>query len=285
MHKNYTLVQPDDAVPLVMDSPHSGVDYPADFEYACSLADLRYAEDTHVEKLWQNAPSMGIPLLAANAARTYIDYNRSLDDLDVNMLSDKWPNAINPGEKSSRGFGLIWSNIAEGKPIYATKLSSSAVSKRIEEYYLPYHSQLNELLDSLADRHGGVWHLNQHSMPAAAYARMGFSGDRVLADFVLGTRDGTTCDPEFADLIANVLRGLGYSVSINEPYKGAELVRLHGRPLENRHSLMIEIHRRLYMSELTREVHDGFGVLQKDLDRLSQTLVEYVKHKISRTGE
>jgi N-formylglutamate deformylase len=223
---------------------------------------------------------MGISLLAANAPRTYIDYNRSLDDLDVSMLDDKWSRVVKPSEKSRRGFGLIWSNIEAGKPIYANKLSAKAVLKRIEEYYLPYHRQLTGLLDEMVDRYGGVWHLNLHSMPAAAYLRMGFTGDRVLADFVLGTRDGTTCDPEFSDLVATVLRGLGYSVSINEPYKGVELIRLHGRPLENRHSLMIEVHRRLYMDERTRELHCGFDQLQKDLDSLSRVLVDYVKQKI-----
>ena len=35
--------------PLVLDSPHSGVIYLDDFAYACDLATLRTAEDTHVE--------------------------------------------------------------------------------------------------------------------------------------------------------------------------------------------------------------------------------------------
>ena len=34
---------------IVVDSPHSGTAYPGDFDYACPLADLRGAEDTHVE--------------------------------------------------------------------------------------------------------------------------------------------------------------------------------------------------------------------------------------------
>ena len=36
---------------LLPDSPHSGIDYPPDFGHACALAELRQAEDTHVEKL------------------------------------------------------------------------------------------------------------------------------------------------------------------------------------------------------------------------------------------
>ncbi|CAA9410315.1 MAG: N-formylglutamate deformylase, partial [uncultured Ramlibacter sp.] len=35
---------------LVFDSPHSGTQYPADFDHVCELAVLRRAEDTHVER-------------------------------------------------------------------------------------------------------------------------------------------------------------------------------------------------------------------------------------------
>src|SRR5258706_3441460 len=35
----------------------------------------------------------------------------------------------------------------------------------------------------------------------------------VLADFVLGDRDGTTCAPEFIQLVGETLAGFGYSVA------------------------------------------------------------------------
>jgi len=38
-------------LPLVCDSPHSGIDYPADFGFAVPLAALRRGEDTHIETL------------------------------------------------------------------------------------------------------------------------------------------------------------------------------------------------------------------------------------------
>ena len=44
---------------LVLDSPHSGTRYPADFGYCCDLALLRRAEDTHVEKLYDFANAAG----------------------------------------------------------------------------------------------------------------------------------------------------------------------------------------------------------------------------------
>ncbi len=43
---------------------------------------------------------------------------------------------------------------------------------------------------------GAVWHINCHSMPAVGDALADDPG-RARADFVLGDRDGTTCEPAF----------------------------------------------------------------------------------------
>src|SRR5262245_59469180 len=45
------------SAPLVLDSPHSGVNYPEDFRSRLALQVLRRAEDTHVEKLYDFAPA------------------------------------------------------------------------------------------------------------------------------------------------------------------------------------------------------------------------------------
>ena len=53
------------AIPLVCDSPHSGVRYPGDFGHAVPRSVLRAAEDTHVEALWGAAPAVGATLVEA----------------------------------------------------------------------------------------------------------------------------------------------------------------------------------------------------------------------------
>ena len=100
---------------------------------------------------------------------------------------------------------------------------------------------------------------------------------RPRADFVLGDREATTCEPEFTAFVAATLSGMDYSVAINDPYKGVELVRKHGRPAERRHSLQIEINRRLYMDETTLAKTAGFAALQADLTRLIEALADYVR--------
>ncbi|HEY9572309.1 MAG TPA: N-formylglutamate amidohydrolase, partial [Pusillimonas sp.] len=109
------------AIPLVCDSPHSGVIYPADFQSCLPVSVLRSGEDTYVDELWQALPSVGGSLLAANFPRTYIDPNREESDIDPNILAEPWATELHPTEKSRLGHGLIWS-LARTQAIYDRKL-------------------------------------------------------------------------------------------------------------------------------------------------------------------
>jgi N-formylglutamate deformylase len=156
------------------------------------------------------------------------------------------------------------------------------VQHRIERYWRPYHAALAQAIDDSVARFGAVWHLNLHSMPNDVYQRLGRSDAPPLADFVLGDRDGTTCAPEFIHLVGDTLKGFGYSVAYNEPYKGVELIGRIGQPQLNRHSMQIEIRRPVYMDEDTREPNAGFEPLRMHFAELMQVLADYVRQQMSR---
>ena len=84
-------------------------------------------------------------------------------------------------------------------------------------------------------------------------------------DFILGDRQGTSCDPAFTRRVRDLLQELGFSVALNDPYKGMEIVRRHGKPSTGRHALQMEINRRLYMDENALTLHEGFPRLQRAL--------------------
>jgi len=268
-------------VPLVLDSPHSGEHYPDDFDHAPPRAVVRQAEDTHVGRLYASAPSHGAALLEATFPRAYLDANRSLEDIDPELLADGWERPLAPSGKTAKGIGLVWRVARDGSPMYARKLARREVEARIERCWRPYHAALDALMDETVAAFGAAWHLNCHSMPAIGDANADDPG-RERADFVLGDRDGTTCASQFTGLVAATLRGFGYSVAINDPYKGVELVRRHGRPGEGRHSLQIEVKRTLYMDEATLEPHGGYARLAGDLDRLVAVLAAYVRGETRR---
>jgi N-formylglutamate deformylase len=277
----FTLALPEgEALPLVCDSPHSGVHYPADFRTAVPLARLRGGEDTHIDTLWSAIPKVGGTLIGATFPRVYIDPNRMLEDLDPELLDAPWPTLLSPGEKTRLGYGLIWRKIDAATPIYDRQLSVAEVQGRIGRYYRPYHAALAEAVASAYERFGALWHLNLHSMPNNAYERLKIDSPHPLADFVLGDRDGTTCEPGIVDLVERELKAMGYTVARNDPYKGVQLIAQIGRPAERRNSLQIEIRRPLYMDEVTKAPNEGFATLRQDLATLSASIASYVRSKI-----
>lgn len=261
-----------DPVPLVFDSPHSGSTYPADFDHAIDRMTLRRSEDAHVEELFAPAVDEGAVLVHALFPRSYIDPNRNVDDLDRTMIDGVWEGPVNPSYKTlQRGVGLIWKDMKAFGPIYDRKLTVPEVRRRIDKYWLPYHDALQGTLDRLHDSNGRVFHVNCHSMASMGDATTE-DGEVARPDFVIGDRDGSTCSPKMTECVVDTLRGLGYSVALNDPYKGFELVRRHGRPGERRHSIQIEINRKLYMEEATLAKVGGFLTVEKDLTVLARAL-------------
>jgi len=264
------------AVPLELDSPHSGSLYPEDFIFCCPLPVLRRAEDAYVEELFGTAPEFGATLLAAVFPRSYLDVNRAADDLDPGLLAAAWPDHLSL--RPATRVGLVRRYAQPGIPIYNRKLHPDDVLARIERYHAPYHRALDEACDRLHDEFGAVWHINCHSMPSTGNRRLGRKGEH--GDFVLGDRDGTTCDGEFTDFVASTLRGMGYEVHINDGYKGVEIVRRQGRPFERRHSLQIEVDRALYMDQRSLEKNDGFETVKADLAALIEELRGFVHFRL-----
>lgn len=276
-----------EVLPIVCDSPHSGTSYPEDFGHAVPMSLLRRGEDTHVAALWDQWPAHGATLIEATFPRTYIDPNRSEADLDPAQIDGQWPVPLAPSVKTRQGLGLIWQRISRdgvATPLYERPRTVAEVEHRIARYWRPYHAALAQAIDDSVQRFGGVWHLNLHSMPNDVYKRLGRTDAPPLADFVLGDRDGTTCAPEFIQLVGETLAGFGYSVAYNEPYKGVELIGRIGQPHLGRHSLQIEIRRPVYMDEDTREPNAGFEPLRGHLRELMAVVAAHVRAEMAGRG-
>lgn len=253
------------AVPLVLDSPHSGTAMPADFGSVRTEAELREGEDSFIDELYRPAAARGVPLLAALFPRTYVDVNRHAGDIDPELLAEPWPQPLEPSAKARIGKALVWRTMDADKPIYDRRLTVAEMQRRIERYHRPYHATLQALLDCAHARFGAVWHINCHSMgPKTSVLIEGVDG-RPRPDFVLGDRDGTTCAPEFTSFVRDALAGHGYDVRVNDPFKGVELVRAWADPAAGRHSLQLEINKRLYMDTTTLQPHEGFARVQQQL--------------------
>jgi len=270
-------------VPLLLDSPHSGHAFPADFDAALGEFDLRDGEDSFVDELYQPATDLGVALIAAQFPRTYLDPNRHAGDIDLDLIDGgRWPHALVPSGKAALGKALLWRTLDDGRAIYARKLGIAEVESRIERCHTPYHGALTRWIAATHARFGVSYHINCHSMNEVAGVQgEGGRGSR-RADFVLGDRDGSTCEAGFTAFVKRWLEAAGYEVKVNDPYKGVELVRAYSDPQQGRHSLQVEINKRLYMDERTRSKHAGFDTLQKNLRDLVAALIDHADSRRPR---
>src|SRR5246127_2864579 len=180
------------SLPLVLASPHSGAEYPADFLAASRLDPLalRRSEDSFVDELFAAAPRLGAPLLAARFPRAYVDVNREAYELDPAMFSDSLPDFVNAGSPRVRmGLGTIARIVANGENIYAGRLRFADAERRIECLYHPYHQVLRRLVQETAGMFGGCLLVDCHSMPSGSGCGLGG------ADIVLGDCYGAACAP------------------------------------------------------------------------------------------
>lgn len=274
-------------LPLLLDSPHSGTWYPSDFRSSADMRLLRKAEDTHVEKLFASSLAQGATLIEALFPRSYIDCNRERGDIDVALLAD--PNGLRstmkvaPSPKCALGKGLIWRLLDDGTPVYDRLLTTAEVESRVTGCYDAYHAVLNESVDRLYRRFGALWHINCHSMPSRSERLTTDRPGLVHPDVVIGDRDGSTCATEFREFVAAHFKRCGYSVWINDPYKGVAIVDAVGAPSMGRHSLQLELNRRLYMDEESLEPSISFTQVCRDIEALMISLRAFIKDRLPRS--
>jgi N-formylglutamate deformylase len=235
-------------IPVVVDSPHSGMEWPADFVPAAPREAILTTWDAFVDELWGDAPDEGATLIAATFPRAYLDVNRAEDDIDPELLATPWPQPLRPTAYTARGMSLIRRNALPNVPMYDAPLSVEAVERRVRDFYRPYRTALAEQCTRLHAAFGAVWHINCHSMKSRGNA-MNVDAGAARPDLVVSDRHGSTAAPELTAWVADWFRAQGLQVRINDPYQGGDLVRSFGAPSDGRHSIQLEINRALYMDE------------------------------------
>ncbi|VWC80854.1 MULTISPECIES: N-formylglutamate amidohydrolase [Burkholderia] len=272
------------ALPIVVDSPHSGIAYPPDFATVAPDDAIRTTWDAYIDELWAGTPARGGTLLGATFPRAYIDPNRAETDIDATLLAEPWPEPLSPQPYTQRGMGLIRRDALPGVPLYDRKLSLAEVRHRIDAYYLPYRRALAGIAEPLHAAHGALWHIDCHSMKSRGNA-MNVDAGELRPDVVVSDRRGTTADPAFTAWTAQWFVDAGYRVQVNDPYQGGDLLTALADPARQRHSIQIEFNRALYMDEAAFAKHAGFATLKHSVDAYLDALADYVRARIAPQGD
>jgi len=229
-------------VPFVFNSPHSGRHYTPHFLKQSQLSPLtlRMSEDALVDQLFQFVPDLGAPLLAANFPRAFVDLNREPFELDPKLF--KGPLPSNANQKSARvaaGLGTIARVVGQGFEIYRAPLSIEEALWRIAHYYLPYHAQLRDLLDTQLANFKTAILIDCHSMPS----RQNQLNHTPIPDIIIGDRFGTSANQDLVCHLIQLLKDQGISVKRNEPYAGGYITEHYGQPSKGIHAIQVEINR------------------------------------------
>src|SRR5258706_16206146 len=91
------MAPPEQRLPVVLASPHSGSAYPPDLIAASPLHAHapRRSEDSFVHELFAAGPALRAPLLRARFARAYLDVHREPYELDPPMFQEPLPDFVN----------------------------------------------------------------------------------------------------------------------------------------------------------------------------------------------
>lgn len=269
---------------VVFASPHSGRDYPDDMRTSTVLGEhaLRSSEDAHVDRLVADAPQFGATLLLARTPRSYVDLNRAADELDPALVEGVRRVVHNP--RVTSGLGVIPRVVANGRAIYAGKISLAEARRRLDLHWHPYHEALREILTESRNSFGKAVLLDWHSMPHEAID--GLSGRfRSVPDVVLGDRFGAAADPGIVERVEAAFAAEGLHVARNAPFAGAFISQRYGRPAQAIHVVQIEIDRSLYMDEATLEPKPEFEQIRAMISRVMAQLVDLGRPDLSLAAE
>jgi N-formylglutamate amidohydrolase len=248
----------------VLNSPHSGSQYPSQFLKTTRLqpASLRRSEDCYVDELFSSAPEAGAPLLRANFPRAYIDLNREPNELDPHLIEGPLPRTANASSvRVVGGLGTIPRVVSEGEEIYRRRITLNDALARIDKLYKPYHAALSNLISTTFDLFGAALLIDCHSMPSSAAGPGGMTVPQ--PDIVIGDRHGVSCSTALVESLEQLYRGHGLKVQRNRPYAGGFITECYGKPASGLHAVQIEINRAIYMDERTLRKLPNFSALQE----------------------
>lgn len=269
------------AAPVVLEVSRSGREYPHEFRSKASFTDVHDNASMYVEELWGAAPSLGVTMLYACFPNTFIDVNRHRLDIDASLLEGEWFEPLKPTAFTERGLGLLKKVTRYGEPLHERKLTVSELQERLQRFYEPYHAELAAIISQVKARFGRVWHISCHCMSAVG-APTHPDKDQPRADICLGNRDGSSSSNEFLEIAKRAFETLGYTVTLNSPYKGGELNRRHGDPQNGQESIMVEVNKKLFMDVKTFRKTEGFAKLRRDFGVALADLRQYTIEQCER---
>ncbi len=256
---------------LLFSIPHAGEQLPPEAFWLKDLPEklLMCDVDRFVDKLYDPVLKRHqIPGVVASCHRYAVDLNRWPDEVDRDSLQySVAPSLLHPR-------GLHWRQTTKGQTLLFKPLDRSTHHLLLKRYYDPFFEEIDKCY-RLFQKQGfkKIYHLDLHSMPSKGTAAHRDPHSK-RPDIVLGSKDGKIQN-DWIYKVRKAYESEGFEVALNTPYKGGAIVERYDCPGEGRHSLMVELNRKLYMDEENKTWQEEKALpLQKKLESVITQIYE-----------
>jgi N-formylglutamate deformylase len=238
MNEPYFLTEPaGPKVPVILSSPHSGVEFPDELKAHFRAELMARPDDTDwfVHELYNFAPLLGITLIHAKYSRWVIDLNRT------------------PTSRPLYNDGRIITELVPktdflGHQIYVDQSflpDDAEIARRTEIYYRPYYQKIESLLAERVAEFGQVLLWDAHSIRRFVPTIQ----NEPFPDLILGDNDEKSAGREIIELALGGLKAGKFGVNHNSPFKGGNITRHFGQPASGIHALQLEMAKTNYMDD------------------------------------
>ncbi len=269
MNEPYFLIEAETKkVPVILSSPHSGVEFPDEIKSHYKDEIVAQPDDTDwfVHRLYSFAPSLGITTIHAKYSRLVIDLNRD------------------PHSKPLYNDGRIITELVPktdflGNEIYIDKKhlpDDAEIEWRKKKYFFPYHQKIEKLLRERLDEFGQALLWDAHSIRRFVPTIQ----SEPFPDLILGDNDEKSAGKKIIETALSNLKKGKYEVNHNAPFKGGFITRSFGKPENNIHALQLEMAKTNYMNddELTFN-EDKANEMRKILRPVFENLIAFLMEK------
>lgn len=240
--------------PLLVTLPHSGEAIPPEAGWLANLPEilLMCDVDRYVDEIYSPAlKALRVAWVKTEWHRYACDLNRLASDVDAQSVIG----SMNAAGTFPRG--LHWSMTTQGEPLMPGPIAIDVHQAIVDRCLTPFHSSVKDVAEkvrpsSLRSKKTPLYHLDLHSMPSFGTKEHRDPGEW-RADLVISNQDGKSSSAEFFDMICAAGRSHGFSVRENWPYKGGRITEAYGRPDEGWETVQIELNRKLYMNEASKQ--------------------------------
>ena len=241
---------------VVLHVPHDSLEIPSSVRGQFLLNDNQLAielariTDHHTLELF-TGPGSTVKVVRSPVSRIVVDVERFENDNDEPM--------------ARIGMGAVYT-VTSDLAALRRPLSPEERDSLMQRYYVPHHQLLEASVEAATQHHGHCLVVDCHSFPSMALPYESAELGATRPDICIGTDEFHTSE-ELARSFVVAFQGAGWNVRMNDPFSGALVPRSRYRRDRRVSAIMVEINRRLYLSEPDAERLPEFDRVARNIRR------------------